>query len=93
MLGELPLFGLASILVPYPYAWRYQKTNADYLVSHGAAVRLDDETLAQTLLPALRDLLHTPSHLAEMRAAAKALAQPHGAESIARLMTELAGAR
>jgi undecaprenyldiphospho-muramoylpentapeptide beta-N-acetylglucosaminyltransferase len=91
ILGEFPYFGLPSILVPYPYAWRYQKTNADYLVSHGAAVRLDDETLHQTLLPTIRDLIQNPPLLTEMKAAAKALAQPHGAQNIARLMTELAG--
>jgi UDP-N-acetylglucosamine--N-acetylmuramyl-(pentapeptide) pyrophosphoryl-undecaprenol N-acetylglucosamine transferase len=90
-LGEFPYFGLPSILVPYPYAWRYQKTNADYLVTHGAAVRLDDETLHETLLPTIRDLIHNPSLLTQMKAAARALAQPQGAENIARLMTELAG--
>jgi len=92
ILGEFPHFGLPSILVPYPYAWRYQKTNAEYLVSHGAAVCLDDEHLHETLLPTLRALLHDPQRLAQMRSAAKALAQPQGAQNIARLMTELAGA-
>ena len=42
ILGEYPLFGLPSILIPYPYAWRYQKVNADYLATRGAAIRLDD---------------------------------------------------
>jgi UDP-N-acetylglucosamine--N-acetylmuramyl-(pentapeptide) pyrophosphoryl-undecaprenol N-acetylglucosamine transferase len=93
ILGEFPHFGLAAILVPYPYAWRYQKTNADYLVSRGAALRLDDAALAQELLPALLRLAQHPQQLAAMQAAARALAQPDGAENIARLMLELAGAQ
>jgi UDP-N-acetylglucosamine--N-acetylmuramyl-(pentapeptide) pyrophosphoryl-undecaprenol N-acetylglucosamine transferase len=44
-LGELPLFALPAILVPYPHAWRYQKVNADYLAQHGAAVVLEDSRL------------------------------------------------
>ncbi len=51
ILGELPLFGLPAILVPYPYAWRYQKVNAEYLVSHSAAVLLENELLSEQLLP------------------------------------------
>src|SRR3989304_4678781 len=42
-LGELPLFALPSILVPYPHAWRYQHVNADYLARREAAVIVPDE--------------------------------------------------
>ena len=50
-MGEYPQFGLPAILVPYPYAWRYQKVNADYLANHGAAVVLEDARLKDDLLP------------------------------------------
>jgi UDP-N-acetylglucosamine--N-acetylmuramyl-(pentapeptide) pyrophosphoryl-undecaprenol N-acetylglucosamine transferase len=90
VLGEFPFFGLPAILVPYPYAWRYQKTNADYLAARGAAVRLDDDKMTTELLPLLRDWLHHPTKLKDMRAAAKALAQPHGAEHLAQVLVELA---
>lgn len=89
-LGEFTYFGIPSVLVPYPYAWRYQKTNADYLARHGAAVRLDDEKMQTELLPLLRDWLHHPQKLATMSAAAKALAQPQGAETLARVFVDLA---
>lgn len=80
-LGELPWFGLPAILVPYPYAWRYQKTNADWLAGRGAGVVMRDEDMARELLPALRALLGEPARLAAMRASAQALAQPEGANS------------
>jgi undecaprenyldiphospho-muramoylpentapeptide beta-N-acetylglucosaminyltransferase len=91
VLGELPLFGLASILVPYPYAWRYQKVNADYLADRGAAVRMDDQDMAQKLLPTIRSLLADSEHLAQMRACAAALAQPNAARLLAQELARLAG--
>lgn len=90
-LAEYPQFGLPSILVPYPYAWRYQKVNADYLADRGAAIRLDQEQLAASLLPTVRDLLRDPARLAAMRAAAESLRQVDGAANIARLIAEVAG--
>jgi UDP-N-acetylglucosamine--N-acetylmuramyl-(pentapeptide) pyrophosphoryl-undecaprenol N-acetylglucosamine transferase len=90
-LGELPLFGLPSVLVPYPYAWRYQKVNADYLVERGAALLLRDEALADDLLPTLRGLLGDPARLAAMRASAAALAQPEGSWNVAKELLRLAG--
>lgn len=91
VLGEQPLFGLPSILVPYPYAWRYQKVNADYLVEHGAALLLRDEDMPTQLLPTLRGLFADAARLAAMRDCAAALAKPDGAWNVARELLSLAG--
>ena len=88
-IGEYPLLGLPAILVPYPYAWRYQKVNADYLVDAGAAVSLADEDLSVKLLPAILNLLDDPDQLAAMRDAMKKLATPDAAQAIASELLQL----
>ena len=92
-LGEYPLFGLPAILVPYPYAWRYQKVNADYLVRHAAAVMLEDARLKEQLLPTVLDLLGDKRKLTSMRAAMQSLSHPRAAEEIGRGLLALAGER
>jgi UDP-N-acetylglucosamine--N-acetylmuramyl-(pentapeptide) pyrophosphoryl-undecaprenol N-acetylglucosamine transferase len=82
-LGEYPLFGLPAVLVPYPFAWRYQKVNADYLAARGAAIRVDDETLAIRLTSEVQNLLDDPARLNQMRQAAQLAAQPGAARRIA----------
>ena len=89
-MGEYPLFGLPAILIPYPYAWRYQKVNADYLVTRGAAIRLDDETLSDTLLPAIERLLNDDTQLRALGAAARSLARPDPALTLAQTLQKLA---
>ena len=91
-LAELPQFGLPAILVPYPYAWRYQKVNADYLCERGAGVRLTDEELSEKLYDTVMQLLGDEKRLAEMRAKSAALAQPGGARRLADLVLEVGGA-
>lgn len=86
MLGECPAFGLPSILVPLTFAWRYQKVNADYLTARGAAVQLIDETLADTLLPVVRELLFDRERLARMAASTAALDKPNAAGDLARVI-------
>jgi undecaprenyldiphospho-muramoylpentapeptide beta-N-acetylglucosaminyltransferase len=89
-LGEYPLMGLAAVLVPYPFAWRYQKVNADYLAQRGAAVRLDNERLSDDLLPTLESLLSDETRLAEMQQRARDLARPRAAFDLAAQLRELA---
>ncbi|NUQ59529.1 MAG: UDP-N-acetylglucosamine--N-acetylmuramyl-(pentapeptide) pyrophosphoryl-undecaprenol N-acetylglucosamine transferase [Anaerolineales bacterium] len=90
-LGEYPLFGLPAVLVPYPYAWRYQKVNADYLAQHNAAVILQDELLGDNLLPVIKDLLLNEHKRDAMRAAMKRLSMPDAAKAIASQLVKLAG--
>ncbi len=89
-LGELPLFGLPAILVPYPYAWRYQRLNASYLEKHGAAELLEDAELSEQLLPRVRGLMADPARLAQMSQAMSALAKPEASARIAGQLQRLA---
>lgn len=95
VLGELPFFNLPAILVPYPYAWRYQQVNAEYLAQKGAARIIQDRDLSTQLLPNLRNLLGNPDMLAEMRQSLQSLAQPFAAyviaESVLRVAKESRG--
>lgn len=88
-LGEYPLYGLPAILVPYPFAWRYQKVNAEYLVQRGAAVLIENSHLSDQLLPKLRDLLNHPDRLTSMRNAMLQLAHPEAAAEIGALLLAL----
>jgi UDP-N-acetylglucosamine--N-acetylmuramyl-(pentapeptide) pyrophosphoryl-undecaprenol N-acetylglucosamine transferase len=90
-LGEYPLFALPAILVPYPYAWRYQKVNADYLTRRGAAIMLPDHRINDELLVTLNVLLENPNKLKAMRAAMFELSHPRAAEKIASALIQLAG--
>lgn len=88
-LGELPLFGLPAVLVPYPFAWRYQHVNAEYLASHGAAEIVENPVLEANLIPVVDRLISNPAVLASMRAAMKSLSEPIAANNIADLLVEL----
>jgi len=88
-LGEYPYFSLPAILIPYPYAWRYQKLNADYLASRGAALIVEDANLGQELLPTIEQLFSAEGKLASMRQAMAALRQTDATEKIAALVSRM----
>jgi UDP-N-acetylglucosamine:LPS N-acetylglucosamine transferase len=89
-LGELPLFGLPAVLVPYPYAWRYQRVNADYLARHSAAVVVENADLPSQILPTVSALMRDARRRDQMRQAMRSLFQPQSAEAIAGLVHQLA---
>jgi len=90
ILGEFPYFGLPSILVPYPYAWRYQKVNAAWLANRGAAVVVEDAALAEQIVPTVRALLLDIPRREAMAAAARVLARPDAAQRLAELLIQVA---
>jgi UDP-N-acetylglucosamine--N-acetylmuramyl-(pentapeptide) pyrophosphoryl-undecaprenol N-acetylglucosamine transferase len=92
-LGEYPHYGLPAVLVPYPYAWRYQRVNAMHLVEHGAAVLLEDADLILRFLPLVSELMRDQARLQHMREAMLSLAQPQAAEDIALILKRLGSLR
>ncbi|MBU0512190.1 MAG: UDP-N-acetylglucosamine--N-acetylmuramyl-(pentapeptide) pyrophosphoryl-undecaprenol N-acetylglucosamine transferase [Chloroflexi bacterium] len=92
-LGELPHFGLPAILVPYPYAWRYQKVNAEYLARRGAALVVEDAELPQQILPLVLDLMCDTERREKMKVAMQSLARPEAAKSIAGILHSLASGK
>jgi UDP-N-acetylglucosamine--N-acetylmuramyl-(pentapeptide) pyrophosphoryl-undecaprenol N-acetylglucosamine transferase len=88
-LGEFPALGLPSILVPYPYAGRHQELNANYLVSRGAAAKIDNADLEEKLLPTVTGLLDNEELLIRLGERARSLARPEAAQRIADELREL----
>lgn len=90
--AELAAAGVASILVPFPFAVDdHQTHNAHFLSDRGAAVLLpqtglSEEKLAQLLRELSREKLSAMAQLA------RALAKPDAAEHVARVCAELAEA-
>lgn len=89
-LGEFPALGLPSILIPYPYAGSHQEANANFLVRHGAAVKVADAELADRLLPTVQALLSDQEELAQMGKQARELARPDAAGHLAQEIRKLA---
>lgn len=87
-LGEYPFFGLPAILVPYPYAWKYQQLNAEWLEKRGAAVVLPDEEIHERLLPTVQNLIVDDLRLAAMQRNSKELSRPGAADEIARILMQ-----
>lgn len=82
---ELAAAGVASILVPYPYAVDdHQSVNARYLEQAGAAIiRQQDMLTADWLVEMIEDFTADHERLQQMAIAARSLAIPGSAKTIA----------
>ncbi len=90
ILGEFPVAGLPSILVPLPIAGVGQQLNAQALETHGAAIVLNDDDLGANLAASVQSLLTDTGRLQNMQVAARGLAQPEAAQNIVRQLVALA---
>ena len=84
-ISEITAFGLASILVPYPFAADdHQDANAMSLAAKGAAVVIrQDKLTGQSLAGAIRRLYENRKEFNDVSASAKAIGRPRAAEVIA----------
>ena len=89
-IAELAASGIASILVPFPYAVDdHQTENAEYLSVEGAAVLIQEAQLnVEKLKELLLKLCHAPEQLMQMAAKARSLAKPEATADVARLCLE-----
>ena len=90
--AELAAAGKPSLLVPFPKAADdHQRMNAEVFVQAGAAAMLlEREMTAVTLLEAVRGLMENPNKLLEMGARARTLARPDAAQRISGMAAGLA---
>jgi len=92
-LAEITLWGLPSILIPYPYAAAgHQESNARTLENLGAAfVILEKDLDDSSLLTQVLELLKSDKLRHKMGSAARAASHPNAAKEIVDSLFELAG--
>ena len=89
--AELTLLGIPSVLVPLPGdPGDHQSANAAALASSGAATVIADRECSGERLASELDLILEPSRHDEMSAAAASLGRADAADTIARVVSELA---
>ena len=86
-LAELCITGVASILVPYPFAVDdHQTVNARYLSNKGCALLIPETDLNdKKLAEIITDILSTPGRLLEMSSLTRKQARPQATRDVAEL--------
>ena len=90
-MAEIAMAGVPAILVPYPYAAAdHQTHNARAVVEQGAAVLCNDAAVETELPGILQGMLSDRERLERMRTAARSLARPEAAHTLAEAVLRLA---
>ncbi len=89
-LAEIALFGLASILIPYPYAGSHQLANARYLAERGAAYLMEESSLnPERLNGQILAFFHDREKLQKIRHEVSQLAKPDAGDRLVREVEQL----
>jgi UDP-N-acetylglucosamine--N-acetylmuramyl-(pentapeptide) pyrophosphoryl-undecaprenol N-acetylglucosamine transferase len=91
--AELAAVGVASILVPYPFAGAHQRFNARFLADEGAAVAVPDAELDGDRLLREAATLRDDDRRGAMGRAAARLARPEAARTLADVLLAMAERR
>jgi UDP-N-acetylglucosamine--N-acetylmuramyl-(pentapeptide) pyrophosphoryl-undecaprenol N-acetylglucosamine transferase len=91
-IAELSAAGVASILVPFPFAVDdHQTANARFLSHQGAALLIQEQDLtSDRLCRLLADFYHARDHLLSMAQKARSLARPQATRDVAEYCLEAA---
>ncbi|OGC94882.1 MAG: undecaprenyldiphospho-muramoylpentapeptide beta-N-acetylglucosaminyltransferase [candidate division Zixibacteria bacterium RBG_16_53_22] len=88
-LAEIAVWGLPSILIPYPYATGdHQTRNAMAFAASGAAIVIPESEMVERLPVVLSELMTDDQKRKSMAAAARAQAKPDAAGIIAKSILE-----
>ena len=89
-ISELAACGIASILIPFPFAVdNHQVKNAEYLADNGAAVLVEENQLSTyRLKQILLDFFNTPDLLMQMARKARNLSESNATDNVAKLCVE-----
>jgi UDP-N-acetylglucosamine--N-acetylmuramyl-(pentapeptide) pyrophosphoryl-undecaprenol N-acetylglucosamine transferase len=89
---EFAAAGRPAVLVPYPFATAdHQRANARWMEAAGAATIVEDDALdPAALLAEVSGILRDPARLERMASAARELAKPYAARTIADQVLEAA---
>jgi UDP-N-acetylglucosamine--N-acetylmuramyl-(pentapeptide) pyrophosphoryl-undecaprenol N-acetylglucosamine transferase len=90
-IAELSALGKATILVPLPVkVQKHQQENAHFLEIANAVVVLDQDSLQETLTPAIREILRSDTNRGELGSRLHTFAVPDAAERIANILLDTA---